>query len=57
MAYHIKKASSIIQPGREIYYKGDQTWTDVYTDRKTYSSESDATAELYRYGGQVVDEG
>lgn len=56
MPFHIKKEGSIIDSSLNIYYKGDQSWSDQYDERKQYGTEEEATAELYRYGGTVVSE-
>lgn len=56
MAFHIKKLNSVIELGREIYYCGEQRWSDRFEDRRTYNTEEEATAELYRYGGSVSAE-
>ena len=56
MPFHIKKEGSIIDPSLNIYYTGNQSWSDNYTERKQYDSEDEAVAELYRYGGTVVSE-
>ena len=46
MVWHIKK-TSILGDSRTIYYKGNNSWTDNYADRITYSSEKNAKAENY----------
>ena len=45
MAWHIKK-SSIISTDT-VYYKGNNSWTSVYADRSTYTSQAKAKAEDY----------
>ena len=40
MPYHIKTPKTL--GTGDLYWKGDNTWTDTYSDRKQYSSESDA---------------
>ena len=42
MAYHVKTPSKI-NTG-DVYWKGDNTWTNTYADRKQFSSISDANA-------------
>ena len=42
MPYHIKSVGSM--GTGDIYYKADDTWTQVYADRKQYSAKSDADA-------------
>ena len=44
MAWHIKK-TSILGEGKNVYYKGDNHWTETYADRSTYSSQAKAKAE------------
>ena len=43
MPYHIKKTS--IVSGQDVYYKGGDTWTETYADRKQYSTKSPATTK------------
>ena len=43
MPYHIKKTS--IVSGKDVYYKGGDTWTETYADRKQYSTKSPATTK------------
>jgi hypothetical protein len=43
MPYHIKTPKTL--GTGDLYWKGDNTWTDTYSDRKQYSSESDADAQ------------
>ena len=45
MAYHIKKTSAL-DSSKTVYFKGNSSWSDVYADRKTYSAESDANAQI-----------
>jgi len=45
MPYHIR-TQSILNPSiGNIYYKGNNTWTDLYDDRKVYVNEADANAD------------
>ena len=47
MAWHIKK-TSILGQGKTVYYKGNNSWTDNYNDRATYSSQKKCESrELY----------
>ena len=43
MPYHVKS------PGKlntgDVYYKGGDTWTQVYADRKQFANISDANAQ------------
>ena len=48
MPYHIKKTSVLgnaVPVGGAEYYAGDNTWTNVYENRKVYTNESDANAQ------------
>ena len=45
MAWHIKKTSII--GSNIVYYKGNNSWTSVYDDRSTYTSQAKAKAENY----------
>ena len=48
MAWHIKKTSILIASGiGDVYYKGNNRWTENYADRATYSSQANAKAETY----------
>ena len=51
MAYHIKK-SSVLSTSKTVYYKGNSSWSDAYADRKTYSAEADANAEIVNTDGK-----
>ena len=51
MAYHIKKQSVVLN-SKTVYYKGNSTWSDVITDRKIYSAEADANAEIANPDGK-----
>tara|TARA_R100000008_G_scaffold57488_1_gene35524 strand:- start:45 stop:230 length:186 start_codon:yes stop_codon:yes gene_type:complete len=41
MPYHIKRPRPFMSG--DVYYKGDAQWTDVYADRKQYSSNPTST--------------
>ena len=43
MPYHVKTQGQL-NVG-DVYWKGDNTWTNVYADRKQYSSKSTADAQ------------
>ena len=48
MAWHIKKTSILIASGiGDVYYKGNNRWTENYADRATYTSQANAKAESY----------
>ena len=51
MAYHIEKQSVLLN-SKTVYYKGNSSWSDVDADRKTYSAESDANAEIANPDGK-----
>ena len=42
MPYHVKSTGAM--GTGDVYYKGGDTWTQVYANRKQFSSSSDATA-------------
>tara|TARA_Y100000361_G_C10990100_1_gene253674 strand:+ start:101 stop:307 length:207 start_codon:yes stop_codon:yes gene_type:complete len=42
MPYHVKTPGRIT-PG-DVYWKENNTWTDVYADRKQYANKADADA-------------
>ena len=42
MPYHVNSVGAL--GTGDIYYKGGDTWTQVYADRKQYSAKSDADA-------------
>ena len=43
MAYYIKTPGKLISS--DVYWKGNNTWTGTYADRKQYSNKSDADAQ------------
>ena len=44
MPYHIKTPSVMNPTVGDVYYAGDNRWTETYADRKVYTNESDANA-------------
>ena len=52
MPYHIKTPSKV-NTG-DVYWKGDNTWTNVYADRKQYSSKSTADAQAATTETRVI---
>ena len=42
MPYHVKTPGQL-EVG-DVYWKGDNTWTDTYADRKQFANISDANA-------------
>ncbi len=51
MAYHIKKPS-VINPSIEVYYCGGTRWSDDYSQRTSFASESAANAKLVNTDGK-----
>jgi len=41
MPYHVKTPGQLVS---EVYWKGDNTWTETYADRKQFANISDANA-------------
>jgi len=48
MVWHIKKTS--ILSSDTIYYKGNNSWTEDFEERSTYTSQAKAKAEDYIWG-------
>ena len=44
MPYHVKTPGQL-EVG-DVYWKGENTWTNVYADRKQYGNKSDADAQV-----------
>tara|TARA_Y100001963_G_scaffold7799_1_gene10132 strand:- start:671 stop:880 length:210 start_codon:yes stop_codon:yes gene_type:complete len=44
MPYHIKTPSAL-NSSVDVYWKGDNHWTETYADRKQYANQSDADAQ------------
>ena len=44
MAYHLKTPSVMGSSIGDVYYKEGDTWTEVFEDRKVFSTKSAATA-------------
>lgn len=42
MAYFIKTTNIVNDKWGDMYYKGDNSWTDTFEDKKVYSNKSDA---------------
>ena len=42
MPYHVKTPSVINPAIGDVYYKGDNAWSETYADRKIYENQSDA---------------
>ena len=41
MPYHVKTPGQLVG---DVYWKGDNTWTETYADRKQFAKKSDADA-------------
>ena len=54
--YHIEKEQKIQDKTKAIYYEGSYRWTTEFGERKTYTTENSATADLYGVGGTVITE-
>ena len=52
MPHHIKSKGAL--GSGDIYYKADDTWTQVYADRKQYSNKSDADAQAATQETRVI---
>ena len=51
MPYHIKKNSVLIN-SKTVYYTGDSKWSESYSERKSYISESAAQAQIANPDGK-----
>ena len=49
MVWHIKK-TSIMSSAGVVYYKGNNSWTEDFEERSTYTSQAKAKAEDYIWG-------
>ena len=49
MVWHIKKTSILASAG-VVYYKGNNSWTEDFEERSTYTSQAKAKAEDYIWG-------
>ena len=45
MPFHIKTPSILNPTIGDVYYTGDNRWTETYADRKVYAEESAANAD------------
>ena len=43
--YHIKTPSVLNPTIGDVYWKGDNTWTETYSDRKVYTNRTTANAQ------------
>ena len=53
MVWHIKKTSIISSD--TVYYKGNNSWTEDFEERSTYTSQAKAKAEDYIWEKKVVN--
>ena len=53
MVWHIKKTSIISSD--TVYYKGNNSWTEDFEERSTYTSQAKAKAEDYIWGRNKWD--
>jgi len=54
MVWHIKKSSMMGAGVGTVYYKGNNRWTETYSDRATYTSQAKAKAEDYIWEKKVT---
>jgi len=54
MVWHIKKTSIMASAGT-VYYKGNNCWTEDFSERATYTSQAKAKAEDYIWGRNKWD--
>jgi hypothetical protein len=54
--YHIQKQQKIQDRIDTIYYEGFHKWTTIFENRKKYTSESNASEDIYGFGGDIVSE-
>ena len=52
MPFHIKTPSKV--NNGDVYWKGDNTWTNTYADRKQYANKSDADSQAATTENKVV---
>ena len=53
MVWHIKKTS--ILGSDTVYYKGNNCWTEDFSERSTYTSQAKAKAEDYIWDKKIVN--
>ena len=53
MAYHISKEQNVLGTTRTIYFKGDNSWTTEYAERKRYTNKTTASGDVYSFGGSA----
>ena len=55
MSFHIKK-SFILDSSKNMYYTGGIHWSEDYSKRKNYSTESEADTVLVTGGGEHTEQ-
>ena len=50
MAFYIEKNVCKV---KNVYYKGNDQWTDTFEDRKVYLTKEDAQEERTRFSGTI----
>ena len=53
MVWHIKK-TSIMSSAGTVYYKGNNCWTEDFSERATYTSQAKAKQEDYIWAKKNV---
>ena len=51
MPYHIKTPGKLTG---DVYWKGDNTWTVTYNDRKQYDNKSDGFVEIRNLNQAII---
>ena len=51
MPYFIKK-QSILMDSKTVYYTGDMKWSEAYSERKSYISETSAKSQISNPDGK-----
>ena len=51
MPYHIKKTSELM-PSVDVYYVGENRWSDNYSDRKIFTAKTKANAAIKNPDGK-----
>ena len=54
MVWHIKKTSIMASAGT-VYYKGNNCWTEDFSERATYTSQAKAKEESYIWAKKNVN--
>ena len=55
MVWHITKTSALGVGVGTVYYKGDNCWTENFSERATYTSQAKAKEEDYIWGRSKWD--